>query len=135
MERYQSWVSDSEHYQVWVAKDETKNNRIIAYILCGECSLPLENCSGGPFDLQQCGEIKRLYVHPDYFGDGISRHLMELALNWLEERNRSAIFLSVWSENHRALRFYEKLGFNKAGECEFYVSKHADKDFILCLLK
>ncbi len=41
------------------------------------------------------------------------------------------VWIGVWSENHGALRFYGRHGFEKAGEYGFRVGTTVDREFIL----
>ena len=43
----------------------------------------------------------------------------------------SVIWLGVWSEKHRALRFYARFGFARAGEYDFHVGDTVDHEYIL----
>ena len=59
------------------------------------------------------GEIFALYVLADYYGKGVGLKLME---EGLEQINRfSQVRLWVLKENKRAIRFYEKCGFQPDG--------------------
>jgi RimJ/RimL family protein N-acetyltransferase len=41
------------------------------------------------------------------------------------------VILSVYVDNHRARRFYERHGFEPVGRYDFMVGSHADEDLIL----
>jgi RimJ/RimL family protein N-acetyltransferase len=43
------------------------------------------------------------------------------------------LYLSVFTENHRARRFYEKYGFEPEGTYAFMVGTHADEDVVMRL--
>lgn len=60
------------------------------------------------------GEIKQLYVLPDYWGKGQGKKLLEYAIERLNIFN--TIFLVVMNINIQARRFYEKNGFKFYGE-------------------
>ncbi len=130
-EKYESWIADP-HYRIWIVRSKELQS-IVGYILAGSCNLPLENCEGGPYDASLSGEIKRMYLHPDTFGTGLSQNLINLALEWLKKSYDDRIFLGVWSENYRAQKFYKKNGFTKVGEYGFPVGDHIDLEFILRL--
>lgn len=44
--------------------------------------------------------------------------------------DKAAIYLSVFSENQGAHRFYQRWGFSKHSEYEYMVGNHADHEFI-----
>jgi ribosomal protein S18 acetylase RimI-like enzyme len=78
-------------------------------------------------------ELRQLYVLKPWHGSGVARDLM----NWLlvEARQRGAdnLYLSVYTENHRARRFYANYGFEEVGPYAFMVGNQADEDIIMRL--
>lgn len=104
----------------WIAED---GGRPVGYAHTAPCNLP------HPDARPEHGELKRLYVMASHQG-GVGRTLMAEALAWLEARHPGDLWLSVWSENHRAQRFYNRHGFEKAGEYEFLVGRQRDREFI-----
>ena len=55
-------------------------------------------------------EIERIYVLKDYHGLKVGQLLYQYALDFATELNIKRIWLGVWEENKRAIRFYEKNG-------------------------
>lgn len=56
-------------------------------------------------------EIERIYVRSSHHGKKVGQLLYEKALEIAEDLNKSYVWLGVWEENPRAIRFYEKNGF------------------------
>lgn len=56
-------------------------------------------------------EIERIYVKSSHHGKKVGQMLYEKALFTAEQLNKETIWLGVWEENPRAIRFYEKNGF------------------------
>ncbi|MFC6099162.1 GNAT family N-acetyltransferase [Olivibacter domesticus] len=56
-------------------------------------------------------EIERIYVRSSHHGKKVGQLLYEKALEIAEDQNKSYVWLGVWEENPRAIRFYEKNGF------------------------
>jgi diamine N-acetyltransferase len=56
-------------------------------------------------------EIERIYVASDYHGKKVGQLPYEKALEVAQALNKPSIWLGVWEENHKAIRFYEKNGF------------------------
>lgn len=50
-------------------------------------------------------------VHPGYWGQGVGRHLLELAEQFARQQGMGAIGLGVTLANHRAHRFYLQQGY------------------------
>lgn len=82
-----------------------KENRVIGFI------------SYGPYrdsDLENNGEIYAVYILSEYYGMGIGYQLMQEACWLLKAYSR--IIVWVFKENIKAIRFYQKCGFNIDGE-------------------
>jgi len=58
------------------------------------------------------GHTTQICAMPGYQGRGLGRLLMEASMQALRVRQFSAVSLTVTSGNERAVRLYEKLGFN-----------------------
>lgn len=76
-------------------------------------------------------ELRRLYLRSDAHGRGIADELMRWALREAAHRGAQELILSVYVDNHRARRFYERYGFEVVGKYDFMVGSHADEDLIL----
>jgi ribosomal protein S18 acetylase RimI-like enzyme len=108
---------------VWVA--EEPDGRLVGYAQVGPADMP------HPDLRPEHGELKRLYVLASHRNLGLGAKLLEPALDWLDGRGVTPVWLSVWSQNLGAQRFYERYGFRKAGEYEFPVGESRDAEFIL----
>ena len=114
-------VLANPHYALWVAE---KDGRAIGYAQAGPCGLPHEDAKPGD------GELKRLYLLKSEQNGGVGRALFDQALAWLERDGPRTLWISVWSENLGAQRFYGRHGFEYAGEYEFIVGEQRDREFI-----
>jgi ribosomal protein S18 acetylase RimI-like enzyme len=63
--------------------------------------------------------LHRLAVHPQVQHRGIARELMAFAEEYGRSRGYAAIRLDAYSANHRAIPFYEKLGYEHRGQVHF----------------
>ena len=108
-------------YALWLAE---RDGEAIGYAQAGPCGLPHADVK--PED----GELKRLYLRRDAQNGGVGAQLFEQALAWLERDGPRTLWISVWSENFGAQRFYARHGFEKAGEYEFIVGRQRDHEFI-----
>lgn len=75
--------------------------------------------------------IDQFYVLKEHHGSGIAPALMDWALNEGRRRGADELYLTVFVENHRARRFYERYGFEAVGRYAFMVGNHADDDIIM----
>jgi ribosomal protein S18 acetylase RimI-like enzyme len=98
----------------------------VAYAKLGPHQLPAE--AGGP-----AIELKQFYVLRPWQGGAAARELMDWVMAEARARGASEIFLSVYIENGRARRFYERYGFEYVGRYDFMVGDQADEDLIMRL--
>ena len=98
----------------------------VAYAKLGPQSLPYE--AEGPSI-----ELKQFYVLGPWQGAGVAVALMGWALDEARARGAEEICLSVFVDNARARRFYERYGFDYVGRYAFMVGTQADDDLIMRL--
>ena len=98
----------------------------IAYAKLGPPSLPFE--PRGPSI-----ELRQFYVLAPWHGSGIAATLMEWVIAEAKARGAGDLYLSVFIDNHRARRFYDRYGFEYVGDYDFMVGSHADVDHVLRL--
>ncbi|HEK25621.1 MAG: GNAT family N-acetyltransferase [Hydrogenobaculum sp.] len=67
------------------------------------------------------GAIHEIFVDPEYFDKGIGSMLMEKAIEYFKQRNLDLVELWVGDKNEKAMKFYEKFGFRKDGQYNFWV--------------
>ena len=108
-------------YALWLAEQE---GVAIGYAQAGPCGLPHPEAQPGD------GELKRLYLLRSAQSGGVGVALLDTALAWLERAGPRTLWISVWSENYGAQRFYGRHGFEHAGEYEFIVGEQRDREFI-----
>ncbi len=100
---------------------------MIGYCKVGPPHLPL------PDDGRRQCELRQLYIVKAWHGAGIAGTLMSWVLAWAERGGFEDMYLSVWSENHRAQKLYLKYGFERVGDLKFMVGEHVDHDFLFRL--
>ncbi|MFL0670528.1 MAG: GNAT family N-acetyltransferase [Erythrobacter sp.] len=74
--------------------------------------------------------LGQLYTAPGRTGEGIGAALMDWALAQARTKGADAVQLSVWSENFGAQKFYQRYGFAKIADIDFYVGNHRDDEFL-----
>jgi diamine N-acetyltransferase len=78
-------------------------------------------------------ELRQLYILKPWQGLGIAHELMDWALSRARELGAEDVYLSVYVDNHRARRLYERYGFEFVGPYAFMVGSQADEDLIMRL--
>jgi ribosomal protein S18 acetylase RimI-like enzyme len=63
-------------------------------------------------------------------GRGVGGTLLEWALGEARAWQADAVQLSVYSENFDAQRFYQRFGFAKVADIDFWVGNHRDHEFL-----
>ena len=71
--------------------------------------------------LVQAIELKRLYVIPEYWGQGVGARLMEALLDWASAHDYPKLWLRVWQKNAQAIAFYQQWGFRPVGQEPYHV--------------
>ncbi|WP_103071710.1 GNAT family N-acetyltransferase [Aquimarina sediminis] len=65
------------------------------------------------FKQKQLGYIGFIYVKEDFRGKGISQKILQNLIDWFKTKEIEEIRLTVYDKNPRAIRAYEKAGFEK----------------------
>jgi diamine N-acetyltransferase len=73
---------------------------------------------------------KRLYILEEWTGRRLGDVLMACCLEYVRHSGFGSIWLTVWENNGRAIRFYERWGFQKVGVYDFVVGRDIQKDFV-----
>lgn len=115
--------AQDEQWALAVARFD--DGRISGFIKLGPIDFDLP--AGQP--AARATELHQLYVHPDAKGKGIAPALMDFGMAWAKNR-ANILYLSVFSENPRAQKFYARYGFYDVGRNPFRVGNHIDEDRI-----
>ena len=76
-------------------------------------------------------ELKQFYVLSGWQGSGVAQQLMDWVDRRGARRGAEELYLSVFTENQRAQRFYSRYGFEEVGRQKFMVGNQADEDIIM----
>jgi len=96
----------------------------VGYLKLGPLKIPIEP-QGNALLLDQ------LYILKEHHGTGIAHALMSWAVDEARRRSADELYLTVYIDNHRARRFYNRYGFEEVGRYAFMVGQHADEDVIM----
>lgn len=111
-------------YRIRVAVED---GAIAGFCKMGPCGLPT------PPVPERAAELKQLYVLSPWKGKGVAQALMEWGIACAREAGAPHLVLSVYSDNHRARRFYARYGLVEIGAHPFMVGEQADDDRIYCV--
>ncbi|RBQ03001.1 GNAT family N-acetyltransferase [Pedobacter miscanthi] len=76
-------------------------------------------------------EIERIYVLKAFYGKNVAQNLYQKAIDIAYEMQVGTVWLGVWEENYRALRFYEKNGFIPFGKHSFWLGDDEQTDLLM----
>ena len=63
--------------------------------------------------------VHRLATHPEFWGKGYARKMMDFAEEFAKNKNFTSIRLDTFSKNIRNQKFYEARGYTKLGDVYF----------------
>ncbi len=121
-ERWRGELGDSA-FAIRLAEQD---GAAIGYAKLGPPSLPFEP-RGAAIELRQ------FYLLAPAHGTGAAQAMMRWVIDTARERGAEDLYLSVFVDNRRARRFYQRHGFERIGEFGFMVGNHRDTDDIMRL--
>lgn len=77
------------------------------------------------------GEVIQFWVDPAHRAGLVARKLIEELFSWAGKNNFERLFAWVEKGNERAIRFYQKYGFDLTNETQLFRS---DSDLVSCLM-
>lgn len=76
-------------------------------------------------------EIERIYVLQEYHGKKVGQILYDKAMQVANEKKVKNVWLGVWEENPRAIRFYQKNGFVEFDKHIFVLGDDEQTDIMM----
>jgi ribosomal protein S18 acetylase RimI-like enzyme len=104
--------------------DDGSAGRLLGYCLIGPQDLGIDSDRRG-------WVLRQLYLEDVAKGSGLAQELIDWAIAESRARNMQDLYLTVWVDNHRARRFYDRQGFVEVGSYAFKVGNTVDDDRIL----
>ena len=81
-------------------------------------------------------ELERIYVVENFQGQHIGKWMLNEVKKIAFEKQKEFLWLGVWQENGKAIRFYEKHGFSKFAEHPYYIGNDKQTDWLMrCAVK
>ena len=113
-----------ENIQYFIAYDEHKS---VGYLKL------IKNVTHEKLTSQKNIELEKIYVLKEYLDKKVGKELMLQAINFSKQNNFETLFLGVWQENHRAVNFYKKFGFETFTIRTFQLGETLCDDFLMKL--
>ncbi|MES2119600.1 MAG: GNAT family N-acetyltransferase [Pseudomonadota bacterium] len=108
----------------WLLAEE--GGQLAGFVKLGPPSVPVDSRADRL-------ELRQIYIDKTWHGRGIAPVLMDWAIGEAKARGVHEIYLTVYVDNHRARRVYDRYGFEPVGSYSFMVGNHADEDIIMRL--
>lgn len=119
----EAWATEfhDPRYRFRVAEVE---GEVVGYVKLGPSALPVET-------EKRALELRQIYVLKGHLGTGIAGGLTEWAIDEAKRQGFEELYLTVFIDNERARRFYDRYGFEAVGRYDFMVGNQADEDIIM----
>lgn len=118
----EAWL-DEYRNRHWFRLAEA-DGALVGFLKLGPLLLPVK--PSGP-----ALELRQVYILKNYQGVGIAQALMDWAIDEALRRGAQELYLTVYTDNPRAQRVYERYGFEIVGPYAFMVGNQADEDMIM----
>lgn len=111
----------SDDFAIRLAEEEVEP---VGFAKVGPPSVPIET----PPWTQ---ELRQIYVLKPWQGLGVAQQLYDWVETEARRRGGEHLQLTVYVDNHRARRFYDRRGFVAVGRYDFMVGSQADEDIVM----
>jgi len=112
------FLDDIRNNSLYIAVSDN-SEEILACIVINEHQDPEYKEIKWKYEREKIAVIHRLMVHPNIEGKSIYQYMVRCIEKFAKEKHYDSIRLDVFSNNLRAVKFYEKLGYKVAGKVIF----------------
>ncbi len=127
----------AQHFTLERVRSELENQHSLFYLLLQDdetlAGYLKVNFAGAQTELNEAKtlEIERIYLKKAFWGAGIGDVLLKKAIAIAQEARMDFIWLGVWKDNDRAIRFYQKHGFDIFGTHTFVLGTEEQEDWLM----
>jgi ribosomal protein S18 acetylase RimI-like enzyme len=82
------------------------------------------NAQHANIQLERVTKLERLYLLKEFYNLKIGHELFDFNIELSKHNNQIGMWLFVWKENQRAVRFYKKNGFEIIGSYDFKLTEN-----------
>ncbi|MCA9912050.1 MAG: GNAT family N-acetyltransferase [Anaerolineae bacterium] len=82
----------------------------------------LAGCGGVQFYGQEYAELKRMYVRPQFRGQGLGKALVDFLAEYTRDNEITLLRLETGTHQHAAIHLYERIGFQRVPPFGDYVA-------------
>jgi diamine N-acetyltransferase len=110
-------------------------NELIGYFKLNHNKIPHDGINLTPefnaIKTNKMTELERIYLIDKMHGKGFAKDMINAAFELAKIEQSAFIWLGVWENNLKAIKFYQKSGFNKFGEHLFIIGDDAQTDWLM----
>ena len=112
-----SEIADSAATIILAFDDRAADGQLVGYahLICHEADV----------------QLKRFYLVASWQGSGLAALFIERIFEECRQRGSGRLWLTVWTENDRAIAFYKKMGFRICGSETFMLGDDAQSDHVM----
>ncbi len=111
------------------------DNALVGYFKLNHNKIPHDAINVIPeFELihtQKMTELERIYLTDNTHGKGFATLMISEIIALSKIENSAFIWLGVWENNLKAIKFYQKSGFSKFGEHIFIIGNDPQTDWLM----
>ena len=133
----QAYIDKSFNVDACIAELGDENNIFSAIHYNGEragYSKIVFDCAHPAVAAQPVTKMERLYLLKKFYDLKLGQQLLQHSIDLSTEQGEKGMWLNVWKGNERALRFYQKGGFETVGESKFAMTPtHSNPAWVMLL--
>lgn len=128
----------NENLSIEKLSEELKNeSSYFFFIKDGERNIGYLKLNMGPSQTElkdeTAIEIERIYVMQEFQGKKVGQQLYDKAIQIAKDKKARYVWLGVWEENHKAIQFYNKNGFEVFDKHMFVLGDEKQTDLMMRL--
>ncbi|WP_378147847.1 GNAT family N-acetyltransferase [Cnuibacter sp. UC19_7] len=128
-ERFAEYLADSSRV-IMIAEGERARSELAGYTMLVEGE-PSDADVSSALRLRPTIELSKVYLREQYHGAGVARALVDATIAAATDTAAKGVWLGVNDRNARAVRFYEKSGFERVGRKTFRLGATLESDFVM----
>lgn len=101
-----------------------KNNHLIGFV-------EINTNSTSPVNSELNFEIDKLYIQNNFCGKNIGSEIISFIGNYCSENSIPGMWLTVYENNIRAIKFYFKNDFEEIGEYYFHLENESHRNLVM----
>jgi len=118
----------NEKYNCDVVKEEIRNPENIYHIIYHDkqpagYSKIVFNVPQSNIPFENVTKMERIYLLKEFYNLKLGFELFTFNIELSKNNNQAGMWLYVWKENHRAVRFYKRTGFKVVGSYDFKITE------------